>query len=248
MPTPIETSSASHHAPTRCALALERAGLVAMRAEGPERIVAIHGPVGAGKSHAAARIVAQHNAVFVRLRTVDTARTIAATLCTELLMAPGRTTAESFDLVVRELRARPRLVVLDEFQLVVGARAVHVLRDLHDLTDAHFLVIGDDRLRRNLEQHRDRAFHDRVVDWVSTVPLNLEDARKLATVYAGGLALTDDLVELLRDECSGNTRLTVTALRRVAEFARKEGLARVDAKTWRARRAPAADSGLRIVR
>lgn len=248
MSTPIETSSASHHAPTRCALALERAGLVAMRAEGPERIVAIYGPVGAGKSHAAARIVAQHNAVFVRLRTVDTARTIAATLCTELLMAPGRTTADSFDLVVRELRARPRLIVIDEFQLVVGARAVHVVRDLHDVTDAHFLVIGDDRLRRNLEQHRDRAFHGRVVDWIATIPLNMEDARKLALVYAGGLALADDLIELLRDEYSGNTRDTVTALRRVVEFARKEGLTRVDAKTWRARSAPAAESALRVVR
>lgn len=244
---PVESSSHQYHAPTRNSIALERAGMDAVRASGPERIVAIVGDVGTGKSHAAARIVAQHAAVFLRLRTVDTARTIAASLCSELCIPPGRTTAESFDLVVRELRARPRLVVLDEFGFVVGARAVHLVRDLHDATEAHFLVIGDDLMPRKLQQHQDKAFYSRVIQWQATIPLNLEDVRKLASVYVSGVMLADDLLDLLRQEAVGNCRAVVMGLRRVMEFARRDGLARVDAKAWRGRHGAASVSTLRAV-
>ena len=248
MSTPIQISSATRHAPTRCALALSRAGLVALRADGPEKIVVIHVANGAGKSHMAAQLVGTTGATFVRLHAIDTPRTVAAKLCMELLLEPGRTTSESFQRILAELRARPRLIVIDEFNFIAGTRAVHMLRDIHDECDARFCVLGDETLPKRLKSREDNAFASRVILWQKTIDVSIEDAAMLAKVYTPQVTVSDDLLELLRREHDGNCRAIVNALRRLADLARRDCLERVDAKTWRERHGQASESSLRVVR
>jgi DNA transposition AAA+ family ATPase len=129
--------------------------------------------------------------------------------------------------IIRVLADDPRPIILDEADHLVKKSLVDVIREISDPTHAPIIMIGEVHLPTKLQEF-DLA-HNRVLEWTLAEACALDDARELAKLYAGGLAIADDLLRKIVVDTDGCTRRVVTNIDRVRVFCLRQGIERINA-------------------
>lgn len=207
-------------------------------------IAVLHGPAGWGKTVSAMAIANENRSHFVQMRSAWTRKAFLEKILFEMSIQSGGTLSDMLDQVCGELAKSNRMLIIDEVDHAVKSRSMlELIRDIYEGSQATILIIGEEKLPKNLEKHE--RFASRVLTWIPAQPVSLADARALAPIYAPSIAVGDDLLDHLVKLAQGSVRRVSTNLSNIEEEARMEGWMHVDMQTWGSRplstgKAPAA--------
>lgn len=194
----------------------------------------LYGPPGRGKSMAAGAMVMAYRAYYIQVASAWRVKPMLQKILLEMGVAipkKCRTEADLLDLVSGQLAASRRPLILDEADRLVAKEAmIETVRDIFEMSRAPILLVGSDDLRTELRNYP--TTHSRVRSWVPAQPVSLADAAKLATVYAPGIQIADDLLEEIVARVAGSVRYTCVNLERVLDEAMVMGEDVMDLARW----------------
>lgn len=194
----------------------------------------LYGPPGRGKSMAAGAMVATYRAYYIQVAQAWRVKSLLEKILKEMgIVIPKkcRTEADLLDLVTGQLAASRRPLILDEAdRLVAKGPMIETVRDIYEQSRAPILLIGSENLRPSLREYD--TTHSRVRQWVEALPVSLEDAIKLATVYAPQITITEDLLAEIVSRVDGSVRYTCVNIARVLDEAMVMGEDVMDLARW----------------
>ncbi|MDK2124458.1 AAA family ATPase [Parachitinimonas caeni] len=193
-------------------------------------MVVLHGPSGYGKTIAANYLANESRAFYVQAQSVWTRKAFLQAILREMSIRPAGTVCEMAELIAQELAASGRPLFIDEADHVVDRGYIELVRDLYEASHAPILLIGEELLPTKLQRYERVA--GRVLAWVPAQPVNLEDAKKLRTIYAADVAIADDLLQRVVEVAHGSVRRVAVNLDLIQSEALNEGLERADLGWW----------------
>lgn len=196
------------------------------------KIVTFSGPSGYGKSYAAAYVLNKFNAAYLEIGASWTISHLLDEILKELGIATKeKTIAKKMVVVIENLMLSNTTLILDEFDFIVKkSQGLEIIREIHDKAGTPIVLIGEELLPKKLEDTE--RFHNRVLKWVKAEPVSLEDARKLAELYAPKLKIADDMLNKLVDISKGKARRICSNLEEIKSQAVLNGWNKIDLKTW----------------
>lgn len=185
----------------QCQNALERSMARAANLPG---LVCFYGPSGWGKSLSANYLCNMRRGYYIQCKSLWSKKVTLAKILGEMGIKPGATTGDMLDQVCDQLSASGRPLVIDEFDHLVDKKAVELVRDIYEGSQAPILIIGEEQLPQKLKKWE--RFHGRILAFVPALPVSLDDAGLLAPVYAPGITFAADLLEKLVADAHGSVR------------------------------------------
>lgn len=115
----------------------------------------VYGEPGLGKTQTALWLVCKYDGIYLRASNLMTGRWLFDGLIKEMDELPRYLTSDNFNLVVKKLKANPKVIFIDEIDyLMNNFKTVEILRDLHDETDCPIIMIGMGLAHRKLERYK----------------------------------------------------------------------------------------------
>lgn len=207
----------------QCQIALERA---IERSANLPGLVCFYGPSGWGKSLSSNYLCNQMRGYYVQVKSIWSKKVFLQKVLGEMGIKPGQTTGEMLDQVCDQLSASGRPLVIDEMDHIVDKKAVELVRDIYEGSQAPILIIGEENLPQKLKKWE--RFHGRILAFVPALPVDVEDAKRLAGVYAHGVDCADDLLRKLVADSHGSVRRVCVNLDAVREAAAEQAAKSVD--------------------
>lgn len=216
---------------TNMVLARQALAQASSRAEGLPGLAVFYGPAGYGKTFAAAAAAAAHDALYITAWPVWTQRAMLEALARELgITSPARGIPRLLAQVIDALEEQGRALIIDEMDHVVEKRLVELIRTLHDATKIPVLMIGEEALPARLKAWE--RFHSRILSFTPALSANLDDAKRLAQVYADGVVLHDELATHFLNATHGNIRRLSVNLSHLKREARRENITHASLDWW----------------
>ncbi len=119
-------------------------------------LVAFYGPSGWGKSTAAAYVADRHRAYYVECKSTWTKKALLLAILTEMGVAPAHLPDGRPQLVLSQ-----RPLIIDEMDHIVSKKAVEVIRDIYEGSNAAILLIGEETMPAKLREWE--RFHNRML-------------------------------------------------------------------------------------
>jgi hypothetical protein len=210
-----------------CVRALER---VMNRNPALPGIATFTGRSGDGKSFSASYAANRFRAYYVECKSTWTRRTFLLAVLQEMGITPVGDMSNMMNQIGEELTLSQRPLIVDEMDYLVNKKAVEVVRDIHMISDAPILLIGEENMVNKLMKWE--RFHNRILEPVLAVPATLNDVQELARIYARDVKVSSDLLKKLHQASNGNVRRICVNLDRIREFCVSKGVTSMDAKTW----------------
>lgn len=212
-------------------LAANAVGRALKRERNLPGMVVMYGPSGWGKSMAASFCANKYDGFYVEARSYMTKKTFVESILKEMGVRAGRTIAEMMEQAAEQLDLSQRPLIIDEMDHLVNRNMIEIVRDLHEMSRATMLLIGEERFPQKLKARSER-FHNRVLVWQPAQPLTLDDARSLAEYYCVGVEISDDLLERARVLSDNVARVFCSNLDAIRECCHKDGLKKIDLAAW----------------
>lgn len=210
-----------------CVRALER---VMNRNPALPGITTFTGPSGTGKSFSASYAANRFRAFYVECKSTWTRRTFLLAVLQEMGIEPVGDMTNMMNQIGEELVLSQRPLIVDEMDYLVNKKAVEVVRDIHMISDAPILLIGEENMLNKLMKWE--RFHNRILEPVLAVSATEEDVNELAKIYARGIEVHSDLLKKLHQASNGNVRRICVNLDRIREFCVSKGLSEIGKKSW----------------
>lgn len=167
-----------------------------------------YGPSGLGKSIAAAYCANKYSGYYVECRSYFTRKSFLLAVCKEMRLRPGRTVFEMVTQIGEQLGLCQRPLIIDEMDHLVERNVVELVRDLYEASSAAILMIGEEMFPTKLKQWE--RFHNRVLAWSPAEAADMDDAAKLARLYAPDVAIGADLLaEIVKQSRGVHRRICV---------------------------------------
>jgi len=170
-----------------------------------------HGNRGLGKTKVALWNAAKTGTIYIRAKTRWSDSWLLQDIATELGLSFGSRPALKglFEGVVGYLKERPRLVAVDEIN-ICSLSCLGTLRDVHDLSDSPFLLIGHEGVLQRLKPIG--PLFDRLLYVAECKPFDFDDLKDFAGQVLDVPANDDALSKCLK-LTQGNTRKCVVLLK-----------------------------------
>lgn len=225
-----------------CMSTLERA---INRSQHLPGMVAFYGPSGFGKSFSASYTANKLNAYYIECKSSWTKKALLLAITKEMGMVPAGTIYDLTDQIAEQLVLSHRPLIVDEMDHMVDKKAVEIIRDIYEASQAPILLIGEEKMPSKLK--RWERFHGRILDFVPAQPASLDDASHLRALYGQGVEIADDLLTEIHRISRGSVRRICVNIDKVREVAAVEGLDRVTRKDWGGRELFTGDAPVRRV-
>lgn len=194
------------------------------REAGLHGIGVFYGRSGLGKSVGAA--YASHPAVFngiyVRCNSYETKKSLVEQICKEMGILPKGNIPAIVNAIVEVLVISGRPLIVDEVDYIVESRTLELLRDLHDISGAPLLLIGEEHLPGKMKRHE--RFDNRVLVWQPAVVCSSTDFDLLAKQYTPTITFDPALKKRILAESKGVTRRVVTNLDKIKRWCDVRGI------------------------
>ena len=202
------------------------------RANGLPGMGVFHGPSGYGKTQSAIFGSTLHAACYVECGQFTTAKSLMASILTELgVKKPRGTITDMIAQAVEIMGEQPkRPLIIDEAHHVAAKKFVDLLRELHDKSTAPVVMIGEETLPRQLEAFE--RVQNRILVWTAAQPCDADDFARLVKVYAPHLSIAPDLADAILKQTRGNTRRIVVNLAHAVEVAASKGSKQLDLEAF----------------
>ncbi len=196
------------------------------RQDGLPGLGVFYGPSGFGKTTTTVVIANEVNAYYVQMRSAWTRKALLDKILMEMGITPMPTVAAMLDQICAQLAASRRALIIDEFDYAAEkAGMVELIRDIYEGSQVPILLVGEERLPNKLKKFE--RFHGRVLAWVAAQPVSMDDAKKLATIYASGIDITDEVLSELVRIAHGSVRRVCVNLTNILDHANTVGLSAI---------------------
>ena len=196
------------------------------------RIVVFSGPSGFGKSYAASYLSTRYHAYYIECKSTWTRKVVLEQILRRMGIAAEGTTNSMLEQVCEQLAVSGRPLIVDEMDYLVDKKAVEIIRDIYEGSQAPIMLIGEELLPKKLK--RWERFHGRILDWAAAQPADLDDAATLAEFYCHQIPVDDEAVSIIQKRSSGSVRRICVNLEMAQEEAMKAGHSRITAEFLRA--------------
>jgi len=183
-------------------------------------IVSFYGPSGWGKSISAAYASNKHSAYYIECKSTWTRKALLQAILKEMGIAPASTNYAMVEQISEELTLSGRPLIVDEMDHIVEKKAVEVIRDIYEGSNAAILLIGEENLPTKLRKWE--RFHNRILAWEQAQPADLTDTKHLANLYCKEVKIADDLLQIIQKASRGAVRRICVNLHRVQQVALSE--------------------------
>ena len=211
-----------------CVRAMER---VINRNPALPGIAAFYGPSGAGKSFAASYVANRFRAYYVECKSTWTRRAFLLAVLQEMGIQPVGDMTNMMNQIGEELVLSQRPLIVDEMDYLVNKKAVEVVRDIHMISEAPILLIGEENMVNKLMKWE--RFHNRILEPVLAEKASMTDVQELAKIYARDIKLDSGLLKKLHQASGANVRRICVNLDRVREYCISHGLKAMAADDWK---------------
>ena len=187
---------------------------------------------GYGKTHAGIYAQNKHGCIKVDFRPIWSVKYLLRAILSELGETNYRGTNADLEARIVERLAEPNapILIIDEADFLVDKNMIEIIRSIHDASNASIILIGEEALPNKLR--RSERTWNRVLGFVAAQPCDLEDARSLARAWHSDLDISDAMLNHLITICRGEARRITTNLDHVADWARNNGVRRIDPSTY----------------
>jgi len=199
------------------------AGLDALekRAAPEACIMVVTSEPGYGKTQTLLWYSTQSNdAIYLRAKSGYTRHWFLSDLLQELGGVPTRNNEEMFREVVKRMKGKNYVVILDEVEhALADSHVLEALRDLSDLLETPLVMVGMDQTQARIARHP--QISSRVAVVVHFQPASLEDIATTARELMEGVTLHEDLVKEIQAQTKGRMREVMNALAVCERLARQ---------------------------
>ncbi|MEF9402664.1 MULTISPECIES: AAA family ATPase [Ralstonia solanacearum species complex] len=199
------------------------------RSNGLPGIAVLYGPAGWGKTFASNTLANETRAYYVQMRSAWRSKTLLEKILAEMgIRHEPTTTARLLDMVAEQLSTSHRTLILDEFDYAAkdkNGTLIELTRDIYEASQGSLLLVGEELLPKKLE--RWERFHSRVLTWAPAQAVTLEDAMKLAPIYASTLEFDADVLQYLVGIAQGSVRRVCVNLTQLLDYSNTHGLDRI---------------------
>jgi len=210
-----------------CATALDRAMKRPSHLPG---LVTFYGESGLGKSFSASYSANRFRAYYVECKSSWTRKAMLIAILKSMGIVPAKNNAEMTDQVSEELALSGRPLIIDEMDYIVEKKAVEVIQDIYEGSNAAILMIGEEKLPSKLKKWE--RFHNRMLDWVPAQRADLNDVDLLSKLYSPDVAIAQDLLDSIQKINKGCVRRICVNIERVRASAKAVGKTEIDLATW----------------
>lgn len=193
-------------------------------------MVTFFGPSGWGKSFAAAFAANKYRAYYVECKSTWTKKALLLSLLKEMGIQPAKTNYDMVEQISQQLALSGLPLIIDEMDHIVEKKAVEVVRDIYEGSNAPILLIGEENIDTKLLKWE--RFHNRMLAWQGAQPADLEDTRQLSKLYCPDITIADDLLQKIQHESMGVARRICVNLNQVQQAAYSAGTDEIDSRLW----------------
>ncbi|HAS88150.1 MAG TPA: DNA transposition protein, partial [Desulfovibrio sp.] len=189
-----------------------------------------YGFPGYGKTISLTFAANRHSALYLEIGASWTVKKFCQTLLRELGVKPTKTVADMVEQIIETMSMETRPIIIDEFDHItnMGEKSVNIIREILDKARCPIVLIGEEGLPGRLK--RWPRFDSRVRSWVAAQPCTVDDAQKLAQLYASEIRIDEAVLADMTAQASGVTRRVCHGIETVREMAAVKGLTKVDLK------------------
>lgn len=184
---------------------------------GQPGLAVVWGRAGRGKTECSREYAMRTGAVYLRVMEGWTPRGMLAALCKEISGTEPRTADHCKRLLIDELERFRRLILVDEADRLRRVEMIEHLRDVHDLTGAPIVLIGEEHLHSMISGRR--RLWSRVTQAVGFGPIETEDII-LFGGKAAGLKIQPDAATEVGKRSGGDFRLIYLDVRDLERMGR----------------------------
>ena len=188
-----------------------------------------YGYPGLGKTEASIYVRGKVRGVLVEMGHGWTPKHLLETILQQCGVAASGSVPKLQDTLIRYLADEERPLIIDEADKLMEKQMIEHIRTIQGVARCPVLLIGEEKLPQKLQ--RWEHTHDRVLEFVSAQPCDLEDARALSALFCP-VELEDELLDKIRREAQGRPRRMMNTFAAVAEFARNAGLTSLSIETY----------------
>ena len=201
------------------------------RVPGLPGMATFYGPSGLGKTMACTAATNHTEACHIEVQPLWQSKDLLCGIAQHLgIVKVARTASKIFDQVAEVLLKEQRPLLLDEADRLMNDKMVEVVRGLHEASGAPIILVGEEEMPIKLG--RWARMHGRMLNWVPVQEADMVDVSQLATIYAPGVEIAEDLRAEILENSRFAHRYVTTNLARVAALAVQLGLTRVTAADW----------------
>lgn len=185
----------------------------------------VYGEPGLGKSQTALWLVCKYDAIYLRATNLMTGRWLLEELVKELDEIPRYLTSDNFNLVVKKLKQKPKIIFIDEIDyLMNNYKSIETLRDIHDETGCPIIFIGMSLAHRKLDRYK--HLYDRFSEILKFEVFTVEDLKHIFEQLSE-ITFTVETIEYIHKKYS-RFRQIVQLINQMETFAKDNNLAEIN--------------------
>ena len=201
------------------------------RVDGLPGIGVMYGEAGRGKTIACSALANRTRGYYVQMRSAWNRKALLEKVLFEMGIKPRGTITNLLDQICEQIAASRRPLIIDEFDFCLTSdKMVELVRDIYEGSQGTMLLVGEEMLPQKLKKWE--RFHSRVMAWIPALPATMDDAVKLAPIYAPGIAIAEDLMAHVVQAAHGSVRRVCVNLTRIHEEANMLAEDEMNLATW----------------
>jgi DNA transposition AAA+ family ATPase len=193
-------------------------------------MVCFYAPSGWGKSFSAAYAANKFWAIYVECKSTWTKIALLEAILKEMGIKPAKRAYRMVDQISEQLALSGLPLIIDEMDHIVEKKAVEVIRDIYEGSNAAMLLIGEENI--DIKLRKWERFHNRMLAWQPAQPSDLEDTKQLAKLYCHDVEIADDLLSKITQDSLGITRRICVNLNLVQQAALNQGKDTIKLSEW----------------
>ena len=159
-----------------------------------------------------------------------TGRWLLDGLIKEMDELPRYLTSDNFKLVVKKLKANPKVIFIDEIDyLMNNFKTVEILRDLHDETDCPIIMIGMGLAHRKLERYK--HLYDRFSEVLKFETFGVNDTAQIVNELSQ-VPISADAIEYIHQKYN-RFRQIVQLINKLETLAKENNLTEINSEVIR---------------
>jgi len=188
------------------------------------KMALVYGEHGLGKTQTIMWWVNKNDAVYIRACQGMTSRWILSEIAEELGERAYWNTQDTFEIVEKNLKQKPKIIIVDEVDYLIDKNSVETLRDLHDRTDCPVVLAGMGAVDKKLARYKHLT--DRFYGTMKFEHFDKTDIKQIIEQLSE-VEFTDDAMEHLASK-TNQFRQIVKLLDKIEKLSKTNGIKLLD--------------------
>ena len=151
-------------------------------------------------------------------------------LVKEMDEIPSYLSSNNFNIIVRKLKAKPQLIIIDEIDYLMNDfKTIETLRDIHDKTECPIVFVGMSLVHKKLERYK--HLYDRFSEIVKFETFGVADLKQIFDSLSE-ISFTTESIEYIHPKYN-RFRQIVQIINQLETYAKDNGITEYTLETIR---------------